>query len=273
MLYTDMQVKELLGGITKMIRTVIVHDVCLYNDLLAKALADEKDISVVGQAATAQEALDLLEGRSCDVVLVNLLLQEQGAAHLTKTLLRAGAQTKVVITGLVDSKTAALQCFEMGAACYVHQECSVRDLVEAVRCAARGEAIVSPDVAGMLVARIAELKRLATELNGYQEMDLEDQASELTNREREVLGLIGRGYTNQQIADELVIGVGTVKNHVHNILEKLDVHTRKQAAMIARQFAVSKDNGDDSGMYTWPQEMGIEVRSRREAASVFSETV
>lgn len=260
-----------------MIRTMIIHDVCLYNDLLARALESEADIKVSAQATHVEDALAKLDTRVYDVVLLNQMLPEHGAVRIAKKLQKLGAGTKIVVTGLVESKTAAMQCFEMGAAGYVHQESSVTDLVDAVRGAAQGQITISPEVAGLLVARVAELKRLATELNGYHEMDLQDQASELTNREREVLGLIGQGYTNQQIADELIIGVGTVKNHVHNILEKLDVHTRKQAAMIARQLAMGKVKASDGNgsqeVYTWPEEMGIKVRSRREAASLLSESV
>lgn len=255
-----------------MIRTMIVHDVCLYNDLLATALSTQEDVKVAGQAADADAALSMLDERKFDVVLVSQMLPEQGAQRLTKSLQTAGNSAKVVITGAVESKTAAMQCFEMGASAYIHQECSVEELVSAVRSAAQGLVQISPEVAGMLVVRVAELKRLATELNGYQEMDLQDQASELTKREREVLGLIGKGYTNQQIADELIIGVGTVKNHVHNILEKLDVHTRKQAAMIARQLNLGNSAADGDDLYNWPQEeMGVEVHTRREAASLVSE--
>lgn len=268
-----------------MIRTMIVHDVCLYNDLLATALSAQNGLKVAAQATHADEALSMLNERKYDVVLVNQMLPEQGASRLTKALQKNGNGAKVVITGPVESKTAAMQCFEMGASAYVHEESSIEDLVGAIHSAAEGRVEVSPEIAGMLVARVAELKRLATELNGYQEMDLEDQASELTKRENEVLALIGLGYTNQQIADELIIGVGTVKNHVHNILEKLDVHTRKQAAMIARQLDVSKQareeeqkpgasetNGTKDELYSWPREMGVEVRTRREAAAVVSET-
>ncbi|MEX1020508.1 MAG: response regulator transcription factor [Litorilinea sp.] len=256
-----------------MIRTMIVHNVSLYNDLMATALSAQTDVKVAGQASDAAEALNMLNARNYDVVLISQMLPEQGALRLTKTLQKAGNGAKVVIAGAVESKTAAMQCFEMGASAYIHQESSVSELVDAIRSAAQGQVQISPEIAGMLVARVAELKRLATELNGYQEMDLEDQASELTKRENEVLVLIGQGYTNQQIADELIIGVGTVKNHVHNILEKLDVHTRKQAAMIARQLTVAKDSSSNEDTYSWPQEMGVEVHTRREAASLVSESI
>ncbi|HXF63212.1 MAG TPA: response regulator transcription factor [Caldilineaceae bacterium] len=251
-----------------MIRTLIVHDVCLISDLLAKALNDQDDIVVAGRVASPEAALEFLKENEVDVVLVNILLPEQGALGLTKTIAKKFDYVKVVVTGLLESRTAILQCLEIGAAGYVQQDDSVDDLIIKVRHVARGEALVSPQVAGALIARLAELKRLATELNGYQEISLQDQCTELTAREREILDLIGKGYTNQRIADELIIGVGTVKNHVHNILEKLDVHTRKQAAMIARQLAMGEAMANGGTEYTWPSAYGVNITSRREAASM-----
>jgi DNA-binding NarL/FixJ family response regulator len=250
-----------------MIRTLVVHEVSLIADLMAKALSGEKEIQVVNKVHSADEALAQLATCDCDVVLVNILLPDDGAHQLARTISRDFGEVRVVITGLLDSKTVALQCLEMGAAGYIHQDESVDDLISKVRCAKRGEALLSPQVAGALVARLAELKRLATELNGYCEMNLQDQCATLTAREREILELIGKGYSNQQIADELVIGVGTVKNHVHKVLEKLDVHTRKQAAMIARQM-VSGTAPRDGELYTWPEDLGVQVNGRREAAAL-----
>ncbi|MCC6169595.1 MAG: response regulator transcription factor [Caldilineaceae bacterium] len=251
-----------------MIRTLIVHEVCLIADLLAQALNGQDDIQVVCSVASPEEALTHMVRHECDVVLANILLPDQGALNLTKLVTKKHPEIKMVVTGLLDSKTAILQCLEMGAAGVVQQDDSVDDLIAKVRHVAKGEAIVSPQVAGALIARLAELKRLATELNGYQEISLQDQCTELTAREREILELLGKGYTNQQIADELIIGVGTVKNHVHNILEKLDVHTRKQAAMIARQLAMGEAMANGGTEYTWPSALGVNVTSRREAASI-----
>lgn len=251
-----------------MIRTLIVHEVCLIADLLAKTLNEQDDVEVVRSVSSPEEAMAYLDQHPCDVMLVNILLPDQGALNLVKVAAKKFQHLKIVMTGLLDSKTAILQCLEMGAAGVVQQDDSVDDLITKVRHIARGEALISPQVAGALIARLAELKRLATELNGYQEISLQDQCTELTAREREILELLGKGYTNQQIADELIIGVGTVKNHVHNILEKLDVHTRKQAAMIARQLAMGEAMAKGGTEYTWPSALGVNVGSRREAASI-----
>ena len=251
-----------------MIRTLIVHNVCLISDLLSKALNDEQDVQVVGRAATPQEALTSLAHDACDVMLVNFQLPDQGAIELVRMAGKHFGHVRIVVTGLIDSQTAILHCLELGASGYIREDDSVYDLIRAVRHAARGEAMVSPAVAGALISRVAELKRLATEVNGYHDISVQEQATELTEREREILGLLGQGYSNRQIAEELVITVGTVKNHVHNILDKLDVHTRKQAAMVARQLALGEAKADKGARFTWAAAMGVPVTSRREAAAM-----
>jgi len=251
-----------------MIRTLIVHEVALISDLLTTVLEDQGDIRVVDRAVTPAEALEKLNKTPCDVLVVNCLLPDEGALNLTRAIVKQHNNVKVVITGLVESQTAILHCLEAGASGYVREADGVQQLMSVVRHAAQGEALVSPAVAGALIARVNELKRLATELNGYHESDMEQQATELTEREREILALLGEGYSNREIAEELVITVGTVKNHVHNILDKLDVHTRKQAAMVARQLALGEGKAESGAKFTWPEAMGIKITSRRDAAAM-----
>jgi len=255
-------------GDLSMIRTLIVHDVTLISDLLTTVLEDQGDIRVVGRATTIAEAVERLGSTPCDVMVINCLLPDDGALALTRTISKQFGDVKVVITGLVESQTAILHCLEAGAAGYVREADGVQQLIAVVRHAAQGEALVSPAVAGALIARVNELRRLATELNGYHETDMEQQATELTEREREILALLGEGYSNREIAEELVITVGTVKNHVHNILDKLDVHTRKQAAMVARQLSLGEGKANSGTKFTWPEAMGIKITSRRDAAAM-----
>jgi len=145
-----------------MIRTLIVHDVTLISDLLTTVLEDQGDIRVVGRATTPVEALNQIAKTPCDVMVVNCLLPDEGALNLTRTVAKQFAEVKVVITGLVESQTAILHCLEAGAAGYVREADGVQQLMAVVRHAAQGEALVSPAVAGALIARVNELKRLAT---------------------------------------------------------------------------------------------------------------
>jgi len=137
----------------------------------------------------------------------------------------ADPSVKVLVLGLGESKERVLRYVEAGADGYVLKNDSVDDLLRHIRAAQRGKALVSPKIAAALMSRVTELAQLFAEIeSGISE------SADLTPREREILELIGQGLTNQEIADRLVIEVGTVKNHVHSILQKLDVSSRQDAA-------------------------------------------
>jgi len=218
-----------------MIRVLIVHETRLICDLKATVLRNEADIEVVGCVSTTEEALVALRRCACDIMLVSVTLPDDGAFTLTRAVAKLDHPAKVLITGLTESKAVILRCVEEGVAGYINTDESLSDLVQKIRCVSHGEFLVSPGIAAALISRVSELKKLVTELNGFKEMNPNHLYAELTERECEVLGLIEQGHSNQEIANTLCIELGTVKNHVHNILDKLDVRTRKHAAIIARQ--------------------------------------
>lgn len=223
-----------------MIRVLIVNRVRLTGDLMAAVLKDESDIRVVGLARSADEALAFISGGRVDVALVNIDMPETEAFRLARTVARSHKNTKVVVTGLLESKAAMLRCVEEGAAGYVLEEESVADMLKKVRAVYANEFYVSAVMGGLLASRLAELKRMVAEYRSLNPIDPTREAGELTEREREVLALIAQGKSNQEIADDLIIQLGTVKNHVHNILNKLDVQNRKHAVVVARQL-LAKD--------------------------------
>jgi len=218
-----------------MIRVLIVHETRLICDLKAAVLRNEPDIEVVNCVHTAQEAVTTMKRHACDVVLISVSLPHNGAFECTRALAKSGNSTKILMTGLTESKALILRCIEEGVAGYINTEESLFDLIQKIRYVCQGEFLVSPWVAAALIARVSELKRMVTELNGFREMNPSTLYAELTERECEVLTLIEQGLSNQEIGATLCIELGTVKNHVHNILDKLDVRTRKHAAIIARQ--------------------------------------
>ena len=141
---------------------------------------------------------------------------------------RKAEPVRVVGTGCETrraEKQRVLRYVEAGATGYVLKDDSFEDLIETVRAARDGKVFVSPQIAAALMERLSNLARLFSDV----ENSVTDP-TDLTSRELEVLELIGRGRTNQQIAEELVIELGTVKNHVHNILDKLNVSSRGEAA-------------------------------------------
>lgn len=208
-----------------MIRLLVVHPTRLVGSLYASVFDDKPNMEVVGQTTTVKDALDQVEKVSFDIVLASATLADNGALDLTKEISQNHPDIKVLIVGVPESKSAILQYVMAGASGYVLQDVTTDVLIKNVKAAQEDKALVSPAMAAAFMDHIAELAHIST--GPY----LQPGAyAELTPRELEVLELIGEGLTNQEIADQLYIEVGTVKNHVHNILKKLDVASREDAA-------------------------------------------
>ena len=206
-----------------MIRVGLFNSIRILANVIAAVLENESDIRVVGFATTLPEALTL--AARCDVLIASTRLPDDGALRITRAVTQANLPTKVLILGLAESKAEVLRYAEAGAAGYVLQDDSVDALLLKLRSTHAGDAVISPEIAGALLSRVAEL----TQEEGRREPPNPGAAVELTAREREILVLIGQGLSNQQIAEHLVIEVGTVKNHVHRILHKLHVADRRTA--------------------------------------------
>lgn len=205
------------------IHVLIVTEIQLIGHAIASILAEEPDIKVAGCVASGPEALRL--AAESDVALVSPRLPDNGALQLTRTLAEQFPSLKILALGLTESRAWVLEYVEAGADGYVARDDTIEDLLHRIRAAHNDKAMVSPEIAAALMDRVARYAQLFDEVESglYPEADL-------TPRERETLELIGQGLTNQEIADRLVIEVGTVKNHVHSILTKLDVNNRDDAA-------------------------------------------
>jgi DNA-binding NarL/FixJ family response regulator len=135
-----------------MIRVIVVHETRLICELEATVLRNFPDIDVVACASTADEALAWLKKYSCDVLLASVTLPEDGAFTLTRTIAKMGGGTKILITGLTESKAVILRCIEEGVAGYVHTDESLTDLVAKIRSVCQGEFFVSPYIAAALIS-------------------------------------------------------------------------------------------------------------------------
>jgi len=208
-----------------MIRIIVVHQTKLIANVIASVLSEEPDIYVVGTAVTTEEALGKLDRSNCNMILATVTLPHNEAMTLTETVAASHPDTKVLLIGVPQSESVILQYVMAGASGYVLRDVPVEQLLENIRAAHKDQALVSPAIAAALMNQVAELAHLSAQNH------LDPQAIDsLSNREREVLNLIADGLTNQEIAERLVIEVGTVKNHVHNILQKLKVTSRSEAA-------------------------------------------
>jgi DNA-binding NarL/FixJ family response regulator len=207
-----------------MIDVFIVNRSGFMCSLVAAALRSEPGIRVSGSAIDVDEALNALRSQPCDIVLVSTNLPDFGALRLVEEL-KTVCSAKALVFGVAEMEEIVLRYIEAGASGCVFGEDSVDDLLTNIRAIHNGEAHISPELAASLIARLAELAALRPSASLKS-----NSSQELTPREEEVLDLIGRGLSNQEIANYLVIEVGTVKNHVHSILQKLDVNSRQDAA-------------------------------------------
>jgi two-component system NarL family response regulator len=209
-----------------LIKVLLVIEVRLIGNIFASVLAEETDIKVAGCVTTLADALRSIQTQEVNMVLISAGLSNQGALELTRAIIEKDLPAKVLILGLADeNKNEALRFIESGACGFIFKDSSVDELIETVRSAQKGEAHVSGRIAGAMMERLFYLSRMFSAVENKIDGDVR-----LTSRELEVLQFIGEGLTNQEIAARLVVEVGTVKNHVHSILEKLNVSNRDEAA-------------------------------------------
>lgn len=211
--------------LSRPIHILLVNEFRLIGNVIVAALEDEPDIRVIGCVTSPDEALKIVQEELVDVALVSTRLSDQGALKLTSAITDVAPDTKVLALGLTEEKKRVLRYVEAGATGYILKDDSLEELIETVRAAQDGKVFVSPQIAAAMVKRLSDLAQMFSDV----ENSVTDTAG-LTSREHEVLELIGKGHTNQEIADELVIEIGTVKNHVHSILDKLNVDSRGEAA-------------------------------------------
>lgn len=205
------------------VRVAIVHRGRLVREGLAFVLARHHALSVVATAGDLAELSEKLEAQRPDVYLVDLRPPEREGLNDLLTIRSRVAESKVLMTGLCDLDADALACIEHGAAGYVSQDTSLQDLIENIRAVAAGEAICSRKLASLLFARVADAAR-------QRRPGPTGAPPRVTPREREIIVLINMGLSNKEIAVRLRIEIQTVKNHVHNILDKLQIDGRRALA-------------------------------------------
>jgi DNA-binding NarL/FixJ family response regulator len=207
-------------------RIIIVSDTRLYCEGLALSLARVDRLVVAGVANSVASALACIEAKDPDVVLLDFAMQD--ALALPQAIAAAQMRVKVVAFSVADTEDEVCECAEAGIAGYVARNGSKDDLIAAVENAVRGEVLCSPRVTASL------FRRLAAHVQTTRQRPPEPP---LTGREQDIISLIDRGLSNKEIARQLKISLPTVKNHVHNILEKLQVRRRGAAAALLREAA------------------------------------
>jgi DNA-binding NarL/FixJ family response regulator len=212
------------------VRVLIVDDQNLFRSGLRTLLSTQPEIDVVGEAANGEEALQRAVELRPDVVLMDLKMPVLDGVGATRKLRVKLPSCRVVALTTFEDDALVFEVLRAGAVGYLLKDAPVVRLVEALQAAARGESILQPSVASKV---LAELSRLSS-----QPLQVAGPLSLLSERERDVLQLIARGASNKEIAAALFLAEGTVKNHITNILTKLGVSDRTQAALRARELGL-----------------------------------
>jgi len=210
------------------ITLLIVDDHQLVRWGVRTFVATQPDITVVGEAASGEEALRLAMEHAPDVALVDLVMPGLDGVEVTRRLKQQSPRTQVIVLTSYHEDEHIFPALRAGARSYLLKDVSTRELADAVRKAAAGEAVMHPRVAARVIQELRSPAR-------------EEIAPDLSEREREVLRLIAEGISNAEIAERLIISENTVKSHVSNILGKLHLADRTQAAVYAwREGLVEK---------------------------------
>ena len=207
------------------IRILVVDDHAILRAGLRALLSAEPDIEVVSEAGNGLEAVAQTEKLSPDIVLMDITMPVMDGLEATRRIHQSCPEVKVLVLTIHDSEEYLFQILEAGGAGYLVKDSADTDLVNAIHAVYRGEAFLSPLAAKMVIKRY--LRAVGQE---EQKQNYED----LTRREKEILKLIADGYTNQEIADLLIISVKTVETHRAHILEKLELRTRADLVKYAR---------------------------------------
>lgn len=206
------------------VRVIIVDDQDIVRDGLVTVLSLVDGIEVVGSGRNGQEGCDLVESEHPDVVLMDLRMPVLDGVAATAKIMTDHPGTGVLVLTTFDDDASIAGALRAGARGYLTKDASRDDIAAAIRSVARGQSTFDPGVSARLVSGLQPAGRMA------------DALSELTPREQEVLGLIGDGLNNTEIADRLFVSTATVKTHINNLFAKLGLRDRAQAVRFANDL-------------------------------------
>jgi DNA-binding NarL/FixJ family response regulator len=207
------------------LRILIADDHPLFRKGMRALLEAQPDMTVVGEVATSDEAIALAASLAPDVVVMDLQMPGGSGIEATRAILNASPHIRILMVTLFDDSESVFTSLRAGARGYILKDAGAEEMTRAIQAVGRGEAIFSPAIAN----------RLIDFFNNPHPTVPKDMFPTLTEREREILGLIAQGHTNADIAQQLSLSVKTVHNYVSNIYSKLQVADRAQAIIRARE--------------------------------------
>jgi two-component system NarL family response regulator len=209
------------------IRVLIADDHDRFRRGLRMVLEADEGIEVVAEAANGEEAVARVEELAPDVVLMDVRMPHQNGIEATRTIRGAFPSTRIVMLTVSDDEDDLFDAVKAGANGYLLKEVSIEEVADAVRAVVQGQSLISPSMASKLISEFGSLARRA------EEADASAASVKLSDRELEVLRGVATGLSNEEIAQQLDISPAAVRNHVGNILVKLQLRSRIEAALLA----------------------------------------
>jgi two-component system NarL family response regulator len=221
-LVTDQGREPKVGG--EPIRVAVVDDQELFRRGLTMLLGVEDDIEVVGEAGDGVAATELAASAVPDVILMDVRMPKRSGIEACVAIKEVAPTAQIIMLTVSDEEADLYDAVKNGASGYLLKDSSIDEVAQAVRVVADGQSLISPSMAIKLLDEFKQMSR-----SDRQQVP----TPRLTDRELEVLKLVAQGLNNREIAKRLFISENTVKNHVRNILEKLQLHSRMEAVMYA----------------------------------------
>lgn len=213
---------------TRRLSLLLVEDNRLLRDGIAAMLNEQPDLAVVATAPGRERVLRLVRDTRPRVVLLDSGLGDQDSLRLMEAVREVAPDARIIVMGLLAAPPDLVEFVEAGCAGFIMKDATVGDFLATIRTVARGVSVLPSSLAGTIFSHVANqaVRRGAGAMRGGVRM---------TKREREVVALIGEGLSNKEIAERLHIVLHTVKSHVHNVLDKLALHSRLQVAAYAHR--------------------------------------
>src|SRR5918996_2173702 len=213
------------------IKILVVDDHEVVRDGISVMMGRQRDFAVVGEASNGLEAIEKVQDLHPDIVLMDLRMPQMNGVEAMRRIRSEDSEVKFIVLTTYDNDEYIFDAIEAGAKGYLLKDASREELFQAVRAVHQGESLIEPGVASKVLDRLAQLSRQA---------HLPQIAQVLSERETEVLQLMARGAPNKSIATSLSISESTVKTHVANIFQKLEVNQRTEAVTKAMSLGIIK---------------------------------
>jgi DNA-binding NarL/FixJ family response regulator len=214
---------------TKKIRLLLVEDNRLLREGIMSLMKEHEDIRVVAALGTNDNIVQKAKIFKPHVMLLDLGLRSQNSLQLVKAAKEHSSMTKVIVMDLIPTQADILEFVRAGVSGFILKDATMEEFLKTIRVVARGERVLPSLLTGSLFSQIVEHAVIGSQATSSKLME----AVRMTKRERQVIALVSEGMTNKEIAQKLHLSTYTVKSHVHNILEKLALHTRVQIARYA----------------------------------------